>query len=97
MQCNNACLIDRLPQEVGYRPCDESIADPVETILAQLILRRNLRVDWICSHSIWDSGMEGSVKVSNVICFGSVCVQNLTMANAFELCNGARSVRSSRW
>lgn len=58
-------FLDRFIQKLCYRPQDERIADPMESILAQTIRLGDFLVDWVCTDGFGDCLMERRVEVGD--------------------------------
>jgi hypothetical protein len=65
-------LVNRLVDELCYRPQNERIADPMESILAQTIRLGNLLVDRVRAHRFRDCLVKRGVKECNASNFGKL-------------------------
>jgi hypothetical protein len=58
-------LLGRFVQKLCYRPQDERITNPMESILAQTIRLGYFLVDWVCAYGFGDSLVESRVEVGD--------------------------------
>lgn len=72
MQDDEIRFLDRFVQKLCYRPQDERVADPVESILAQTIRLGDFLVDWVCTYSFGDCLMESRVEEGDTSNFGEL-------------------------
>lgn len=59
-------------QKLCYRPQNERVADPVESILAQTIRLGNFLVDWVCAYGFGDCLVESGVEEGDACNFGEL-------------------------
>lgn len=65
-------FLDWFVQKFCYRPQDERVADPVESILAQTIRLGDFLVDWVCAYGFGDCLMESRVEEGDTFDFGEL-------------------------
>jgi hypothetical protein len=92
MQRDDVELLQILPEELCHRPGDEGVAEPVEAVLAQLVLPCHLRIDGIREDVLWHGGMELRVKARDVVRLGQLLEARLDNLQCGRIVQG-RQVR----
>lgn len=66
-------FLDWFVQKLCYRPQDERVTDPMESILAQTIRLGDFLVDWVCAYGFGDCLVESRVEEGDASNFGELC------------------------
>lgn len=67
MHCNDICLLGRLLEKFCHRAQDIRVADPMESVLAQLVSLRHVLVDGIRFNAVGKRLVERGVEKGDTV------------------------------